>query len=169
MKKSVSTTSANKIAKKYSKSGSIWSTPYLPANQSKLLENFFKIELQRIIKDIEDSKNSIEIDEKYLNLVYSDDLKLRLRDARVEEMKYSLLHLAAINCRPKLCEYFITELKIDKNLMSKGNLTPMHLLIRSNVIFKTETVNSEKYKLVILFEFLFILFLLFLSFSKSID
>ncbi len=142
-------TSTSKMSKKSSKSGSIWSTSYVPTNQSsKLFENYYKSELQRIIKDIEDSKNTLDIDEKYLNQIYSDEMKLRLREARVEEMKYSLLHLAAINCRPRLCEYFMDELKIDKNLPCKGNLTPMHSLIRSNVLLKADADDTEKCKLV---------------------
>lgn len=63
------------------------------------------------LKDIEDnSLQENEIIEKCQS--YSDELKQKLRESRLESANYSLLHLASIYCRSSLCEYMINELKI---------------------------------------------------------
>ena len=60
----------------------------------------------------------------------------------------SLLHLAAKQCRPSLCEYLIDELLINKNVKTNTQMTPLHLLIQHNVIERSiqnenETVINE--------------------------
>ncbi len=54
--------------------------------------------------------------EKYSNQSYSDDLRNKIREIRTEFTNYTLLHLAALNCRGKFCEYLINEFEIGKFL-----------------------------------------------------
>lgn len=126
------------------------STIYTQVNQStKIYENWYKNEIQRIKKDIEEgSLTNSEMTMKYMGHEYSEDLRLRMREARFETSGFSFLHLAAINCRGTFCEFLIDHIRIDKNVLCKGNLNALHSLIRSNVFLKQD-LNSEKYQLVI--------------------
>lgn len=114
--------------------GSQWGNIYSQIQQNtKILEAFYKSELQKIVKvcyfvcssfnhvildliyflfkDLEDnSLEENEIIEKYLS--YNEDLKLKLRESKLESANYSLLHLASIYCRSTVCEYMINEIKI---------------------------------------------------------
>lgn len=88
------------------------SSSYLLINQDKKNESY-KNEIQQFIKDIEDvSKFDLEVWQKYQSVLFSDDLKLKLREFVFNHNGYSLLHLAAKNCRKNFCHFLIKDVKI---------------------------------------------------------
>ena len=65
------------------------------------------------IKDIENlNKTDAEITDKYINQYYSDELRLRIKETKLGNTDYSLLHLAAKNLRKRFCLYLMHEIKI---------------------------------------------------------
>ena len=88
------------------------SSSYLLLSYDKKNESY-KNEIQIFIKDIEDlSKNDADLWFKYKNIVLDDDLTLKFREFTLNHNGHSLLHLAAKNCRKKICEILIKDVKI---------------------------------------------------------
>jgi hypothetical protein len=56
---------------------------------------------------------------------------------------FSLLHYAAKYSRTNLCEYLIEELGIDVDTHSKTKMTPLHVLIKSNIFNDKDTKRSS--------------------------
>ena len=54
----------------------------------------------------------------------------------------SLLHFAAKQCRPFLCEYLMDELLIDKNIKTNSKMTPLHYLIKHNAFERNVQENE---------------------------
>ncbi|CAF0854823.1 unnamed protein product [Brachionus calyciflorus] len=114
------------------------SSSYLPLSPGKY-SDLYKNEIQLFIKDIEDlTKSDLEAWSKYKNQNFAIDLKLILKEYSIGQNEYSLLHLAAKNCRKNFCQFLIKECRIDKDIKCKNKTTPLHLLIRSNIFYKKD-------------------------------
>ncbi|RNA15385.1 ankyrin repeat and kinase domain-containing 1-like [Brachionus plicatilis] len=119
------------------------SSSYLLLNQDKKNESY-KNEIQQFIKDIEDSsKYDCEAWSKYQSTELGDDLKLKIREYVLSHNGFSLLHLAAKNCRKNFCQFLIKDAKIDKDVTCKIKSTPLHTLIKTNVFIKKDYLNHD--------------------------
>ena len=66
-----------------------------------------------ILKDIEDPfKSDAHICEKYSNVFLTEDFKQKIREFKTGPNEFSLLHIAAKNCRKIFCLFLIQEIKI---------------------------------------------------------
>ena len=89
------------------------------------------------------NKSDAEAWERYEHQTFADDYKQKICDIKIGQNEYSILHLAAKNCRPTFCRFLLEDIKIDVDMKCRDNLTPLHLLVKSNVFFEQDCLNSE--------------------------
>jgi hypothetical protein len=100
---------------------------------------FFKL---KIIED--PNINDFEIENTIKSMVTSSwECRKKLQNGQNGYDNYSLLHYAAKMCRAHLCEYLIDDLAIDVNSHSKIKMTPLHLMIKSNVFEKSNRIPDR--------------------------
>ena len=64
-------------------------------------------------KDIEDpTKSDAEAWQRYENQLFGDDFRQKIRDIKIGQNEYSILHLAAKSCRPNFCRFLLDEIEI---------------------------------------------------------
>ncbi len=102
--------------------------------------------LLNVSKDIEDTQNIedyVIIDAIETLTSGSYECKRYFQCAQNGYDYFSLLHYAAKFCRTNLCEYLIDDLGIDVDSHSKIKMTPMHLLVKSNIFNDKDTKRSS--------------------------
>jgi ankyrin repeat protein len=99
--------------------------------------NELKTNILQLFKDIEDAGQRDETLIDYLhNMNISKQQKLKLKEIRNGADDLTLLHVSARHCRQKLCAVLIDEFKLDKDVLSSSKLTPLHILVKNNVMPK---------------------------------
>ncbi|CAF0778612.1 unnamed protein product, partial [Brachionus calyciflorus] len=126
-------------------------------------ENNYKNEIKSLIKDIEDENlQDIEIITKLKLFIEQSgtQIKKSFLEAQTGYDNFYLLHYAAKTCRAELCKYLVDELGYDIDIRSKSKLTPLHLLVKLNILpkisdsslFSCNTHDLKKEKFVETFE-----------------